>query len=324
MGHGTRAMRILITGSSGHLGEALVRELKSLGHEPIGIDRLDAPTTTVVASITDRTEVARAMAGVDAVIHAATLHKPHVATHSKQQFIDTNVTGTLTLLEEAVRQRVGSFVFTSTTSAFGMALRPDRPSEAVWVSEELAPIPRNIYGVTKTSAEDLCQLVAAEHGLPCIVLRTSRFFPEEDDMKHAMPDYDDANIKASEYLYRRVDIADIVSAHMLAIERAAELNFDRFIISATTPFVQSDCAELIGNAPAVVKRYCPEYEQVYERLGWRMFDTIGRVYVNARARQKLRWQPRYDFAHVVAALAAGESPLSPLAQAIGAKGYHRE
>ena len=62
---------------------------------------------------------ARCVEGVDAVLHAATLHKPHVGSHGRQEFVDTNVTGTLNLLEEAVAAGVGRFVFTSTTSAFG-------------------------------------------------------------------------------------------------------------------------------------------------------------------------------------------------------------
>ena len=47
-----------------------------------------------------------------------------------------------------------------------------------------------------------------------------------------------------------------------------------------------------------------------------------RVYVNARARSDLGWSPRYDFRSVLDALTAGQDPRSPLAQAIGAKGYH--
>jgi nucleoside-diphosphate-sugar epimerase len=315
-------MRILITGSSGHLGEALVRELGGEGHDVVGLDILSADTTTVTGSISDRGAVRRAIEGMDAVIHAATLHKPHVATHSKQKFVDTNITGTLTLLEEAVRAEVSRFVFTSTTSSFGNALRPEQPNAAVWVTEDLAPIPRNIYGVTKTAAEDICQLVAEEHGLPCVVLRTSRFFPEADDMKHTMDDFADANIKANEYLYRRVDIADVVSAHRCALERAPQIGFGRFIISATTPFRRDDCNALIEDAPAVVSRDFPDYEDVYARIGWKMFRAIGRVYVNDRAREQLGWSPRYDFAHVIESLRTGESPLSPLARAIGSKGYH--
>jgi UDP-glucose 4-epimerase len=125
--------------------------------------------------------VRRCLDGIEAVVHAATLHKPHVATHARQQFVDTNVTGTLTLLEEAVAAGVGRFVFTSTTSAFGRALSPPPGAPAAWVTEDVAPVPRNVYGVTKTAAEDLCQLVSRDQGLPCVVLRTSRFFAEPDD-----------------------------------------------------------------------------------------------------------------------------------------------
>ena len=64
------------------------------------------------------------MQGITHVLHTATLHKPHVATHEQQQFIDTNITGTLNLLEASVENGVRSFIFTSTTSTFGDALTP--------------------------------------------------------------------------------------------------------------------------------------------------------------------------------------------------------
>src|SRR5574342_934482 len=93
---------ILVTGSAGHLGEALMRTLHATGREAVGLDLKASPFTTMVGSIVDRAFVRQCVRGVDAIIHAATLHKPHVATHSKQEFIDTNISGTLNLLEEAV------------------------------------------------------------------------------------------------------------------------------------------------------------------------------------------------------------------------------
>jgi UDP-glucose 4-epimerase len=117
-------MRVLVTGSAGHLGEALARTLRNLQHEVIGLDILESPFTTHVGSITDRSWVRRCMNGVQAVFQAATLHKPHVATHTRQEVVDTNITGTLNLLEEAATAGVASFVFTSTTSVFGGALVP--------------------------------------------------------------------------------------------------------------------------------------------------------------------------------------------------------
>ncbi|MCF6319079.1 MAG: NAD(P)-dependent oxidoreductase, partial [Proteobacteria bacterium] len=185
-------MKILITGSSGHLGEALVRTLKPLQYQVIGLDIKPSKFTDIVGSIADRETVKIAIHEVDVVMHTATLHKPHVVTHSKQDFIDTNVTGTLNLLEESKRQGVKSFVFTSTTSTFGDSLRPTKGQPAVWVNEDLVPQAKNIYGVTKIAAENLCQLFHRNHQLPCVVLKTSRFFPEADDDKTMRESYCDA------------------------------------------------------------------------------------------------------------------------------------
>ncbi|MBI2570998.1 MAG: NAD(P)-dependent oxidoreductase [Candidatus Schekmanbacteria bacterium] len=315
-------MKVLVTGSSGHLGEALMRTLQGTSHEAIGLDRLASPYTARVGTIADRDFVRRCMHGVDAVIHAATLHKPHVLTHTKQDFLDTNVTGTLNLLEESASAGVSSFVFTSTTSAFGLALAPPPEAPAVWITEDVRPVPKNIYGVTKTAAEDLCELYCGRHRLACVILRTSRFFPEEDDDPVVRAAYDDGNVKANELLYRRVDLFDVVDAHVLALEKAPSIGFGRYIISATTPFQRDDLADLRQNAPKVTARWVPEYVEEYARRGWKMFPGIDRVYVNERARRDLGWQPRYDFRRVIDCLTAGDAARSPLARAVGSKGYH--
>jgi UDP-glucose 4-epimerase len=305
-------MRILVTGSAGHLGEALARVLGAEGHDVVGLDLAESGFTSVVGSIADRACVRRCVEGVDAILHAATLHKPHVGSHDRRAFVDTNVTGTLNLLEAAVAAGVGRFVFTSTTSTFGRALTPPPGAPAAWITEEVAPVPRNIYGATKTAAEDLCELVHRDHGLPCLILRTSRFFPEADDRDEVRARYDDANLKVNELLYRRADLEDVVGAHRLALERAPEIGFGRYIVSATTPFTRDDLAELRTDAPAVVRRLFPGYEAVFAHRGWRMFPSVERVYVNARARRDLGWTPRYDFGAALGRLEAGEEPRSPV------------
>jgi UDP-glucose 4-epimerase len=317
-------MKILVTGSSGHLGEGLVRSLRGSGHEVMGLDLLPSEFTDRVGSIADRAFVRQCLEGVDSVLHAATLHKPHVVTHSRQEFIDTNITGTLNLLEESVEAGVERFVYTSTTSAFGSALTPPPGSPAAWVTEEVKPVPRNIYGVSKIAAEDLCELFHRKFHLACVILRTSRFFPEEDDRRETRLKYDDANAKVNEFLYRRVDLEDVVDAELLALEKAPSIGFGRYIVSATTPFTPGDLVELREHAPAVVARLVPEYEAEYSRRGWKMFPGIDRVYVNERARKDLGWRPRYDFRQVLGQLRAGLDFRSPLAQSVGSKGYHPE
>jgi nucleoside-diphosphate-sugar epimerase len=317
-------MRILVTGSAGHLGEALMRTLRESEHDPIGLDVLASPYTDMQGSIVDRDIVRRCMRGVDAVLHAATLHKPHVATHRRQAFVDVNVTGTLNLLEEAAAAKVGAFVFTSTTSAFGRALSPPAGEPAAWLTEDVAPVPKNIYGVTKVAAENLCELARRDTGMPCLVLRTSRFFPEEDDEPAVRDAREDDNNKTNELLYRRVDIEDVVDAHLLAIEKAPAIGFARYIVSATTPFARADLAELRTDAPAAVRRHVPDYAAEYARRGWTMFEGIDRVYDNSRARAELGWRPRHDFASAIERLRKDGDARSALARAVGSKGYHRE
>jgi UDP-glucose 4-epimerase len=317
-------MKVLVTGSSGHLGEALVRTLRDLGYQVAGLDILESPFTTHAGSICDRSWVRHCLRGVQQVFHAATLHKPHVGTHSRQEFIDTNLTGTLNLLEEASATGVGSFIYTSTTSVFGQALVPSPGAPAAWITEEVTPVPKNIYGVTKAAAEDLCELFHHNQGLPCMVLRTSRFFPEDDDNRKVREVYAETNAKANEYLYRRVDIEDVVSAHLLAAEHAGRIGFRKYIISATTPFHPGDVADLRDNSPRVVAERVPGYQAEYDRLGWKMLPSIDRVYVNERARNELGWRPKYDFQSILDRLRAGEDMRSPLAQLVGSKGYHAQ
>jgi nucleoside-diphosphate-sugar epimerase len=317
-------MKALVTGSTGHLGEALVRTLRRLGHETIGIDILASPFSTHAGSIADPSFVARCMHGVQAVFHAATLHKPHVATHTRQQFVDVNVTGTLTLLEAAVAAGVERFIYTSTTSVFGDALVPPPHAPAAWITEDVVPVAKNIYGATKAAAEDLCRLFHRNRGLACLVLRTSRFFPEEDDSREVREAYSDPNLKVNEYLHRRVDLEDVVDAHILAAERAPELGFRMYILSAPTPFRQDDLPRLRNDLPSVLAQRVPEYEAIYRHLGWRMFPGVDRVYVSQRACVELGWTPRYDFKFVLDRLHAGADLRSPLARAVGSKGYHAQ
>src|SRR5262249_8002408 len=134
--------------------------------------------------------------------------------------------------------------------------------------------------------------------------------------------FDNANMKVNELLHRRGDIEDMVSAHLLALEKAQSMGFGRYIISATTPFTRDDLHELRLNAPAVVKRYVPEFEAEYARRGWTMPRSIDRVYDNQLARTALNWRPRYDFQSAIRRLRADEDFQSPLTSAIGSKGYH--
>lgn len=296
-------MRVLLTGSSGWLGRFLAPRLHSAGHDVVGLDVAPGADTRVVGSVADRGLVERVFAehGIEAVIHAGALHKPDIARRPAQAFVDVNVTGTLNLLTAAVAARHDRFVLTSTTSLMiSRAIREEVGDAAVWLDERTGPLePRNIYGVTKRAAEDLCRLHRVEHGLACVVLRTARFFPEEDDTIRQLSG---PNLKANELLHRRLTVEDAADAHVAALDRAPALGFDVFVLSAPPPFSRDDSRELMRDAASVVARRFPEAPALYARRGWRLPARIGRVYDPGRAERVLGFRCRTDFSRVLDAL----------------------
>ena len=300
-------MRVLLTGAAGWLGRHLKPRLEARGDAVVGLDVAASPWTDVQGTVADRALVARLFGEhrFEAVLHAGALHKPDIARYPAQAFVDANVTGTLNLLEEAAAA-AARFVFTSTTSLMiSQAIRAEAGEAAVWLDESVGPLsPRNIYGVTKLAAEGLCRVAHLERGLACVILRTSRFFPEADDT-HA--DIDGANLKANEFLHRRLSVEDCAAAHIVALDRAAEIGFGLYVISASTPLRREDAPELKRDAAGVIARLYPDAPALYARRGWVLPRSIGRVYDASLAERELGFRAQTDFAAVLAALREGRA-----------------
>ena len=302
------------------------------GYTPLGIDILSSGNdqhNILVGSIADPdfcANIFRTYPYLRYVLHTATLHKPHVGSHTKNDFIDTNVRGTLNLLEAASSSpcEIEGFIFTSTTSTFGRALAPKKGHPAAWIDEQVTPVPKNIYGTTKVAAEDLCELVQAETGMPTIVLRTSRFFPEEDDSEMAREEFDDDNLKVCELLYRRVDIHDVVSAHVCAMREAKKIGWAKYIISAPPPFEKSAplLERLDSNAAEEIARARPDHVKILLEHGWKLPNRLDRIYDPSKAMTELEWKPLYTFERALTQIQQGKDWRSSLALETGKRGYH--
>lgn len=272
-------MRILVTGTSGQIG-SVIAEMLSDRHSVIGVDLTPGKLTAHIGSMIDRDFILSVTKGIDAVIHTASLHAPHLKNHSAEQFIDTNIKGTQNLLEACIENGIRRFVYTSTTSLYGHAMTSSE--KAVWVTESLVPKPRDIYDVTKIAAENLCRVISKTHGLPCISLRVSRFFPEPE------------NLMVVYRLYRGVDVRDAAAAHILALDADID-DFDVFNISAQSPFSEDEMQELLHGTPKVLRRHFPWIEKVFNQMEWKLPESIDRVYVIEKAKKYLRYRPKFNF-----------------------------
>ena len=299
-------MRILLTGSSGWLGRFLAPSLRCAGHTVIGLDVAPGADTTTIGSVARKADVDRVFAeyAIEAVVHAGGLHKPDIVRFPPHAFIDVNVTGTLNLLDAAIAAGHDRFVFTSTTSLMiSQDIREERQSAATWLDEDYAPLaPRNIYGVTKLAAEHLCRLHHLNHGLNCIVLRTARFFPENDD---TLVDLPGENLKANEFLNRRLTVEDAARAHIAALERAPFVKFGVFIVCAPSPFSRADAMALKLDAPSVINREFPDAAKLFAQKGWQLPASISRVYDARRARTQLGFECKTSFGSILEALRCG-------------------
>jgi UDP-glucose 4-epimerase len=272
-------MKILVTGSSGQLG-ALISSMLFKEHAVIGADLLPGRFTSRIGNISDRDFVSSVTKNVEIIIHTCSLHAPHLKTHSREEFIDTNINGTFNLLKSAIDNGVRRFVYTSTTSLYGHAMTS--PKKAVWVTEEMMPRPRDIYDVTKIAAEGLCQIFATQHKLPSISLRVSRYFPESN------------YLMAVYRLYRGVDVRDAAKAHILAMEAEIE-GYDVFNISSLSPFSRDETQDLFNNAPQVIIKHFPVANKVFANKGWKLPKRIDRVYSIEKVMAVLKYQPEFNF-----------------------------
>ena len=267
-------MRVLVTGAAGLIGSGVAARLRE-DHDVIGLDLLPGVQVQLVADCFDVAEWRHQVGSVDAVVHVAALHAPHVGQRSNADFCRTNVEATSRLLDFAVEARAGHFVLTSTTSLYGRALEAN--DQAVWVDERLRPQPRDIYDETKLEAESLVE--SAGNALNVTALRMSRCFPEP------------ADVMAWYRLYRGVDRRDVAEAHALALGRNGPP--ETYVISGPTPFAEEDCDQLLEEAPSVIARRCPGLIERMAANGWLPPRSIDRVYDCGRARQELGFEPRH-------------------------------
>ena len=177
--------KIAVTGGAGFIGSNLVERLLSKGHEVTVVDDLSTglksnldlnKITFHELSLTNRDGLAKALNGVDAIVHLGargsvprSLKNP-IATH------DVNATGTLNVLE-AARTNGAQVIFSSSSSVYGRNGQLPK-DESMWLS------PLTPYAASKLAAEGYVQAYGAAYEVPVTLLRFFNVFGPKQRPDH--------------------------------------------------------------------------------------------------------------------------------------------
>lgn len=279
-------MRLLLTGSAGRMGQALMAALAPQ-HAVQGLDLRAAPGTVWTGDLGDAALLRQALRGQDAVLHAAALHAPQVGVQPDATFWRVNVQATRALADAAEAAGVPHLVYLSTTALYGAGGGLGAGGAADWVDEDTPPAPRTIYHHTKLAAEALLAERARAGAFALTVLRMGRCFPEP------------AAVMAVARLHRGIDARDVAAAHARLLSQPLVPGVRRFVLSGATPFQRGDAAALGHDAPAVLRQRAPDLVAAFARRGWSLPARIDRVYDSARAQAALGWRPAHGWSAVL-------------------------
>jgi UDP-glucose 4-epimerase len=296
--------RVLVTGAGGNLGRAVVPALVEAGHCPVLFDF--RPITTeqefVEGDVRDAAAVARAMDGVDAVVHAAALHGIHLQTWSAEDFWSINVTGTFNVYQAARDAGVRQVVLGSSMVVYGDIGGGDEAWEAVTEQSPLRPT--NLYGLTKVLSEDIARYCATAGVISTVALRLGMFVPETFERY------------GFRLLFGGVDDRDVAHAVLRALEHRPQDGFAAFDIMADSGLVPDELPRLDTELAAVLDEHWPGATSLVQDRGLDLASLIWgrRVYPVQHARAVLGYEPRYDFAAFLDALRRDDPSHYPCAQ----------
>ena len=301
---GRTGRRVLVTGAGGNLGRAVVPALVEAGHDPVLFDfrPLSTDHEFVQGDVRDPQVVARAMDGVDAVVHAAALHGIHLQSWSADDFWSINVTGTFTVYEAARAAGIRHVVLGSSMVVYGDVGGGDDPWQVVTETSLLRPT--NLYGLTKVLAEDIARYHGDAGAISTVALRLGMFVPETFERY------------GFRLLFGGVDDRDVAAAVLLALDHRPAGGFDAFDVMADSGLAESELPRLGSDLPGVLDEHWPGVASLARERGLDLGSLVWgrRVYPVDHAREVLGYRPRYDVAGFLDALRRDDAAYYPYAE----------
>ena len=283
-------MKVFVTGSTGAIGQWVVKRLLEAGHTVRAMDMRAQPLSSdyeyVPGDVRDMSAVRRATQGMQAVIHLAAI--PFDMHGQDEQVLDTNLRGTYNVLlaaEEAGVQRVVHF---SSINALGQS-EPKHPGLYLPLDDDVPPYTVRNYSLTKHLGEEMCRAFSRRGGLTSVSLRPTLvthpgpnrfpwfdFMPEHFKLQSSIGDF-----------FSYVDVRDVAEAALLSLEAPIETH-QSFLLTHDENRSRTPSAEIV--------------EKHYPHLPWPKIskeeylekgEFISLVDCSA-AKKVLDWQPKYS------------------------------
>ena len=303
-------MNILVTGGAGYIGSATAEALLNAGHTVTIYDSLVTGHRAAVpegakfieANLSDSYTLAETLTdqNFDAVMHFAAFIEAGESMKDPGRFYMNNFTNSVSLMETAVRAGVKRFVLSSTAAVFKSSDEP--------LTEESPLGPTNVYGHTKLLVEQALDWYRQIHGLHFAALRyfnACGALPNRGEAhqpeSHLIPlvlrvplgERDSANIYGTDYptpdgtcIRDYIHIADLVSAHLLALDGLQESDSLIYNLGSGNGY---SVREVIETARRVTGHPIPAVE-----LPRREGDSARLVASSEKIKRELGWKPEHD------------------------------
>jgi UDP-glucose 4-epimerase len=301
-------VKLLVTGGAGYIGSIVAKHLLADGHEVTVLDNLDRGHRAavprgahlIVGDLLDRDALADALKpGFYATLHFAALSLVGESVSHPERYYQTNVGGTLNLLEAMRAAGVPRLVFSSTAAVYGQP-------EDVPIPERAPTRPTNPYGASKLAVDLMIRDFCSAHGVGAVSLRYFNVAGASDGLgedhrpeTHLIPNVLRAALGAAPFveiygtdyptrdgtaIRDYIHIDDLAEAHLLALSAAAEGEHRIFNLGNGSGF---SVREVIEAAQSVTGVYIPSREAP-RRAG----DPSMLVAASDTIRTELGWEPR--------------------------------
>ncbi|MFL6038192.1 MAG: NAD-dependent epimerase/dehydratase family protein [Gaiellaceae bacterium] len=277
-------MKVVVTGSSGKAGRAVVSHLLEQDYDVRAVD-LAAPAEPsapfLFADLVDFGQALECLAGMDAVVHLAAI--PASGIHTEQTTFRKNLLSTYNVFEAARIIGLQRIVWASSETILGLPFEREQPAYAP-IDEEHPPYPQSSYALSKLLAEELGRQLHRWTGTPHVALRFSNIM-EPSDYARFPSFWGDARLRRWN-LWGYVDAQDVGASCRLALQ--ADVGAEHFIVAARDTVMTRPSSELMAEVfPSV--RYEPTAGE---------YDTLLSI---EKARRLLGYDPQHSWRDHVAA-----------------------